>query len=118
MFSFYMQRVESQERSKTDIKATKTEENSPANQTQNYEVQKTQSIREQEEVPMQLPLQPDETEPLSFECLSLPPHEQQGTEEPMDTSDEFVNLDHSDVPSKHLSAVTRGISFLQITTQR
>ena len=54
---------------------------------------------------MQLPLQPDETEPLSFECLSMPPpHEQQGTEEPMDaldTSDEFVNLEHSDVPSKY-----------------
>ena len=50
---------------------------------------------------MQHPLQTDETEPLSFEYLPMPPHEQQGTEEPMDTSDEFVNFEHSDVPSKY-----------------
>ena len=101
MFTFYMQTVNSQERSKTDLKATKTEANSPANQTQKNEAQKTESRREQEEVPVQLPLLTDETEPRSFECLSLPPHEQQGTEEPMDTLDEFEHVEHSDVPSKH-----------------
>ena len=71
---------------------------SPDTQTQTlYDGQTPQTRGKDEELPMQYPLQTGETHPESFEVVS---HEQQGAEERMDTSEEYV---HFDVPSKPIS---------------
>ena len=97
-----MQVVKSQGRSETDVKP-EAERDSSDIQTRTSEGQKTQTRGEREKESVHHPLQTDsETEPQSFEILSLS-DEQQGTEEHMDTSgrpEGFVDVKHTDVPGK------------------
>ena len=82
-----------------DVEA-ETEKYSPDTQTQtSYDGQKTQMRMEEEKVPTQDPLQKDEVQPEGFEVEPLP-HEQQGTEEHMDTSEDYVHLKRDYEPSR------------------
>ena len=88
-----MQKVESQERSKTDVKSTKTEENSSDIQTQTLKAQKAQNRHEKKKIFMQPAVKKDETEHSSFVFV---------TEESKDTSSDNIKLGHKDVPGNQI----------------
>ena len=93
LFSFYMQAAKSQE--STEIDANADPEGNLVNiETQTPDGQKTETRSEEEKIHNQDPLPTDETQSHGFEFLTPE------IEEPMDQSEDFVNVNLGDASSK------------------